>query len=231
MGIFRAGVLMKHLSVFRASAVAAPLLPLMLTGVRIRARMAVLAAMFMAGCAIYSSPPTTQQIKHAMDTRCALVSHGTFRKLPNGEGAVDFQADCKPQGGTRTYRVSGTAFFTEYREWQAKHWSFARRELKDDAGPAPPATPLTYSDGPECNAALVRAAQEVTPCIEKLDPQIAARFQSYLDAAKTQSRLFGKPSNRTMALITLEEQCFQQWTQIKRQLPSTAPWQACLAGK
>jgi hypothetical protein len=34
-----------------------------------------------------------------------------------------------------------------------------------------------------------------------------------------------------MALITLEEQCFQQWTQVKRQLPSTAPWQACLAGK
>jgi hypothetical protein len=231
MGVFRAEMLMKNFSVFRASAVAPRSLPLKLAGVRIRALVASLTAVLTAGCTIYSSPPTMQQIKHAMDTRCALVSHGTFRKLPNGEGAVDFQADCKPQGGTRTYRVSGTAFFTEYREWQAKHWSFARRELKDDAGPAPPATPLTYSDGPECNAVLVRAAQEVTPCIEKLDPQIAARFQSYLDAAKTQSRLFGKPSNRTMALITLEEQCFQQWTQVKRQLPSTAPWQACLAGK
>jgi hypothetical protein len=209
---------------------------------------AIAVLLILASCSLQSAGPTEQEIRKHAGNNCTMTSFSKARVLPQAanesrSAAVDYEAQCTPEGGKIARKVLGTLVFDEYRNWGVKAWSMRQRNLRPDpvaepnpadvqtidAKTAPVATAptLPYSDGPECNGLVTRVVDEMVPCLRAFDPQSADALVRAVEQTKQNARLFGTSSNRNAALNELEESCRAHWRQVIRHLPSTPQYKAC----
>ena len=92
---------------------------------------------------------------------------------------------------------------------------------------ASPSADTLYSDAPGCNALVTRLADEMVPCLERVNPEYSKRLQAMLETFGENPRLLLDPVHRDEVLRRTEEDCRAYWRQIVNQLDSKAPEGQC----
>lgn len=90
------------------------------------------------------------------------------------------------------------------------------------------AADTTYSDAPGCNALVTRIADEVLPCLQRVNPGMAGPLQSMIDTFRTSARLQPDVASRIEVIRQVEENCESHWRQVLHQFDSKAPEGQCL---
>lgn len=84
-----------------------------------------------------------------------------------------------------------------------------------------------YSDAPKCNALVKRIADEVVPCLQRINPEYSERLQTTIETFRKSPRMLLDPVHRDEVLRRTEEDCQAYWRSIVSQLDSKSPEAQC----
>lgn len=92
---------------------------------------------------------------------------------------------------------------------------------------ASPSADTMYSDAPDCNALVKRIADEMVPCLERVNPKYGEQLKAIVDTFRTSPNTLVDPVRRDEVLRQTEEDCRTYWKQIVNQLDSKSPDGQC----
>ena len=92
---------------------------------------------------------------------------------------------------------------------------------------ASPSADTMYSDAPACNALVKRIADDMAPCLERINPESSERLQATIENFRTSPRMLLDPVHRDEVLRQTEEDCRSYWRSITHQLDSKSPEGQC----
>ena len=84
-----------------------------------------------------------------------------------------------------------------------------------------------YSDAPGCNALVTRIADEMVPCLERVNPVYSKRLKAIIDTFGKNPRMLLDPVHRDEVLRRTEEDCRSYWRSITYQIDSKSPEGQC----
>ena len=84
-----------------------------------------------------------------------------------------------------------------------------------------------YSDAPGCNALVKRIADEMVPCLARINPEYSERLRATTNNFRTIPNTLLDPVRRDEVLRQTEEDCRTYWKQIVNQLDRKSPEGQC----
>ena len=115
---------------------------------------------------------------------------------------------------------------------QARETQLAEPVLPAPAAASPDVIPSTsadtiYSDAPGCNALVNRIADEMVPCLARINPEYSERLQAMIDSFRTTPNTLLDPIRRDEVVKQTEEDCQTHWRQIVNQFGTNSPEGRC----
>lgn len=98
---------------------------------------------------------------------------------------------------------------------------------KSTAAVASTSADAMYSDAPDCNALVTRLADEMVPCLERVNPEYSKRLKAIIDTFGKNPRMLLDPVHRDEVLRRTEEDCRSYWRSITYQIDSKSPEGQC----
>lgn len=212
---------------------------------RLRLLFLAMFALFCISCGSGYEPPKQVDVERGMESGCRLVSMEGIE--PGADAGANghvfttrYSADCATNVGSPSQRIAGVITLRKQAQWLGLKTSWVA-ENQRLAGPKSPASlaksPDTiasteadsmYSDGPGCNALMKRIADDMVPCLQRINPEMGKRLQATITTTRNYTGLSGGGPKRDALLIRIDEECRSYWRAILNQLDSKTPEGRCV---